>query len=459
MSDTPPISAPGRLPRPRRPRRTWPQRLVLGLNGVVVVACLSTALALRFAQDKLGQVQRVDVSDALAPTVPPAPVAPDTTGDDPAATTVPEGPPPGAVNYLVFGTDNRECIDPASPWAGGFLAEEIGGQRSDTIMVLRVDPANDGVTLLSLNRDLYIPISGTQKRDRINGAISGGPERLIRTISDNFGVPINHFVEVDFCAFRNIVDAIGGVAVPFEQPVRDRNTGLGVVRPVDGGCHAMDGDEALAYARSRNLEVRNPDTGRWSTDPTADVGRVRRQQDLVKRILQKGIDAGARNPVVLNRLVDAALADVTIDTQLTVRDVLSLGQAMRSFDPANVQTFTIEADQRVVQGKSVLVPRPNSLANLAVALVFQGQALPALPAPEEPADATTTVPGQPPVPSTVAPPTTAAAGLPTPTSPAVTTSPSTTSPSTTSPSTTLPVVAVPTTRPSKFVPSGDLSCR
>jgi polyisoprenyl-teichoic acid--peptidoglycan teichoic acid transferase len=346
---------------------------VLGANVGVIGACLAAAVGLQYAYDRLGDVQRV----TLAPDV----LAPPATQDTPG-TTVPGEPvpPPPAANFLVVGTDNRSCIDPDSPWAPAYLTgyEGTDSQLTDTIMVIRVDAAGDSSSILSLPRDLWVPLAGTNRKSKINAAYSAGPERLIRTINDTFGIPINHFVEVDFCAFRNAVDAVGGVSVPFEVPARDTHTGLGVVVPIAPGCHKMGGDEALAYARSRRFEQQDPATGRWREDPSSDLGRIRRQQDLAQRLLQKAIDRGARNPAVLNRLVDATIKNVVIDDQLTPRDIKELGEAMSSFEPGEVQTYTIESDRQIIGTNDVLVPRPDSLYNLSVALIFQGKALPAL---------------------------------------------------------------------------------
>lgn len=429
--------AAGGLPRKRRLRRTWPQRLLLGFNVLVIVACLGTALGLRYAYGKLDQVARVPLPSGVLATTP---------------TTVTRGQP-APENFLVYGTDNRECIDPASPWAKAFLSGYQGGdsQRTDTIMVLRADPANEQVAILSFPRDLYVPLAGTNgRKGRINEAIDGGPERLIRTITENFFVPIQHFVEVDFCAFKNLVDAMGGIGVPFAYPARDTRTGLGVVVPIGPGCHVMSGDEALAYARSRHYEYLDPRRNRWREDPSSDLGRIKRQQDLVKRLIQKAIDRGARNPVTLNRLVDAGLANVVIDTELTAQDVLDLGNAMRSLDPQTVQTYTIEATREIIAGRDVLVPVKNSLYNFAVALIFQGQGLPdtSPPSPTTTTDADATPTSTPP--TTTARSTTSA---PSPDTPATTLGPGATT------TTTLPVIQVPTTLQYSVVPPPDLSCR
>src|SRR5690606_16058903 len=95
-----------------------------------------------------------------------------------------------------------------------------------TIMILRTDPGSGRAALLSIPRDLYVRhADGTQAR--INLAIErGGPSLLIETIADNFAIPIHHYVQVDFASFRGLVEAVGGVTVPFPYPARDEQTGL-----------------------------------------------------------------------------------------------------------------------------------------------------------------------------------------------------------------------------------------
>ena len=97
---------------------------------------------------------------------------------------------------------------------------------------MRVDPSTNQAAVLSFPRDLWVTIAGTDSESRINSAyVKDDPTKLIQTIYDNFGIGIDHFVQVDFCAFKTLVDAVGGVPVPFAYPARDENTGLDVPQP------------------------------------------------------------------------------------------------------------------------------------------------------------------------------------------------------------------------------------
>ena len=132
-----------------------------------------------------------------------------------------------AKNFLLTGSDNGACPDKGDGTSGGIGERESFGERSDTIMVLRVDPTVNDVVVLSFPRDLWVKIAGTTREARINSAFdSKDPSRLIRTIADNFDVPIDHYVNVNLCAFKEIVDSVGGVKVPFAYRTKDERVGL-----------------------------------------------------------------------------------------------------------------------------------------------------------------------------------------------------------------------------------------
>ena len=139
-------------------------------------------------------------------------------------------------------------------------------------------------------------------------------------------------------------------------------------------CHLFSGDEALRYVRSRKYQYFDPDTNEWVSDGTSDLGRITRQQDFLKRTLQKALDKGARDLRVANRLIDTALQYVVTDTNLTPDVMLQVANAMKDFDPATVATFQIEGRSRNVSGNSVLEPVLDSENMQAVLAVFRGEA-------------------------------------------------------------------------------------
>jgi LCP family protein required for cell wall assembly len=243
-----------------------------------VVACLAAAGGLTLVRSKLAQLNVVSVGVSLAPSGAP---------DDPQ-------------NILIIGTDNADRLAEDDPVRH---ERQTGSLLADVIMVLRIDPRAQTAALLSIPRDTYVPIEPTGRKSKINSAMSGpdGPQHLIDTIKANFGLSIEHYVEVDFRGFRDLVDVLEGVPVYLTHPVRDRNTQLLIERT---GCITLDAVQALAYARSRNLEYY--EDGRWKKDGTADLGRISRQQDFIRRAGQRALDRGLRNPNAALGLVNAA---------------------------------------------------------------------------------------------------------------------------------------------------------
>ncbi len=142
------------------------------------------------------------------------------------------------------------------------------GRRSDTIIILRQEADGNGAALLSLNRDLWVTHADTERQQRINAAYNRGADVLAATITREYGIPINHVVDVDFFGFKDIIDTIGGTTICFDAPARDLNSGL----DQEAGCNLLTGEQALAYARSRNYEEFRD--GDWRKDGTADIGRV-----------------------------------------------------------------------------------------------------------------------------------------------------------------------------------------
>ena len=307
-------------------RRTWPQRLLISCNICLIVMSLLTAGGLAYFYGKVRSIGRVELGNALTPL--------DTSG------------PAAAENILIVGTDSGEGLDPKDP----VLIGRPGGLRSDTIMVLRLDPASDHAQLLSLPRDLYVPIAGLRGSDRINSAIQGGPQRLIDTIKNDFGIPINHYIEMNFFAFRSVVAAIDGVPIYFPTPVRDTKTGLDIPQ---AGCITLDPVQALAFARSRAYEYQV--NGRWRTDPTGDLGRISRQQEFIRKVIRRAIDKGARNPAVLNDLINAGTSALHLDPTITPADLIDIGKRFKDFNPDNLETYSVPVIARTREGASVLL--------------------------------------------------------------------------------------------------------
>ncbi len=235
-----------------------------------------------------------------------------------------------AENYLIVGSDSRANGDP-----DGNDDTTAGCDCSDTMMILRRDPEL-GASILSLPRDLWVPIAGRDgAKAKLNSAYADGPDVLARTITDNFGIPINHYLEIDLAGFIKLVDEIGGVEVCFDFASRDSGSGL----DVQPGCQNLQGPMALAYARSRHLEEWRPDENgdyNWVPDNKNDLGRIERQQHFIRLAADKLLAEVTSNPLRLGDLLDAATNVITFDDSI---DVLEAGHALASAAADGLQTY------------------------------------------------------------------------------------------------------------------------
>jgi LCP family protein required for cell wall assembly len=144
----------------------------------------------------------------------------------------------------------------------------VQGQRGDVILLVPWSRPATGPGCCPIPRDLYVPVAGTGGRPRSTPALAGGPEQLVETIKADFGIPVSHYLLVDFDGFRAVVDAVGGIRLDFPSPVRDddnghNNSGLLITTPAAGSWTAT---QALALARSRYYQYRDAD-GVWHVRP------------------------------------------------------------------------------------------------------------------------------------------------------------------------------------------------
>ncbi len=379
-------------------RRTWPQRLTFVFVLLCAVSCFATAGALAVGQWVISQRNLVVVQDAseafdvdagstdvLLPGQTTTTLAALEPGEVASTTTI-ELAEPDAANFLITGADNGACDNQDDPTIGDRASI---GERSDTIMVWRVNPVANQVAILSFPRDLYVDLPGGRK-GRINEAYErNDPTRLINTLNKNFGVPIDHYVQIDFCAFRQIVDAVGGVTVPFEYPAKDEQSGLVIA---ETGCVNLDGDTALAYVRSRHYDYEDPPgSGNWKTDGTSGLGRIARQQDFLRRTVTKVINDRLYSPDVASALISANSSYVVTDTELTLRRMLEFANTLRALDPASLSTFRIDGRSEITPaGEDVLLPRIDNENTAAILSVFRGEAtIASAPDPDETDDDTT----------------------------------------------------------------------
>ena len=219
------------------------------------------------------------------------------------------------VNILLLGIDHRDD-------------EPIEGSRSDTIMVASIDPPSKSVVLVSFPRDMWVTIPGFYPQ-RINVAHAvGGPTVVAATVQANFGMKIDNFARVDFSGFEQVVDAVGGIIIDAERPVKDDEyptEDYGVMRIfLPPGPILLDGKTALMYARSRHSE--------------SDFGRSRRQQQVLVALRERALQMGivSKVPTLLN------IAQKAIATDLDAGSMVALGRLGLEMDRNRIKTLVVD---------------------------------------------------------------------------------------------------------------------
>ena len=183
------------------------------------------------------------------------------------------------------------------------------------------------------------------------------------------------------------------MAVPFATPVIDLNVGL-YVAPAAGEtapyCHTFGGDEALAYVRSRHLKWIDAN-GAKHEDTAADLGRISRQQDFLRRVLQAALDKGMFDPKVARSLIATLQNDIVTESGFTVDDMLKFAGVMHDVPPGGIHTYQVESRGKMI-GENAVQLAVDSANMRAILAIFQGTA-PLGQAPEQIATTTTVAGG------------------------------------------------------------------
>lgn len=250
-----------------------------------------------------------------------------TQGQAQAVPTI--APPPNVaagerINILILGIDRRQ--DEEGPW------------RTDTMIVATLDPQTKTAGLLTIPRDLYVPIPAPGAgENRINTANfygdsskypGGGPALAKKTVEYNFAIPIHYYVLLDFGGFRRIIDALGGVDIDVAEAIDDTEyptEDYGIMHlQIPAGRQHMDGDLALKYARSRKS--------------TNDFDRSRRQMQVILAARDKAlqINAIAKAPELFAQLRDA------VETDMTPEQMFSFAPIAAQVRPDNIKSRSID---------------------------------------------------------------------------------------------------------------------
>jgi LCP family protein required for cell wall assembly len=207
----------------------------------------------------------------------------------------------------------------------------------------------ESIQMLSIPRDLKADIPG-HGTNRINAAyVLGGPDLLINTIQSETGIPIHHYVEIDFAGVGAIVDSLGGVTLDFEYAGRDEKSGF----DVDAGQHTLHGEQAVAYARSRHYQILK--NGEWTSTSGGDISRTGRQQELlIAMFSQVTSPSSAFNlPTFLPTFAD----QITADEGLSLSIMASMGKDALTLKTKNIDNFTLPVkNSKGSDGRAYVVP-------------------------------------------------------------------------------------------------------
>jgi LCP family protein required for cell wall assembly len=303
--------------RSGKPRWSRGKKVVVGLCALLVLGVAAVGGGYGYLWYRYNQISKVHINDEVAAQ---------------------SGAP---FTILVIGSDTR--VGESSQAAQSFGSSSVvTGQRSDVVQLWRVTPSTKQIQIMSIPRDTVVAMLppdtaqfGTY--NRINSSYNSGANQLVKTITANFGITINHVVQVDFSGFQDAVNALGGIYLDFPYPAKDSFSGLDITTP---GCQLLSGSQALAVARSRHYEYYT--NGYWHTDGTSDFGRIDRQDVFLRSLITSA--KSKVNPLTVNAFIGSVHEGVTIDDGFGFNQLIGLALTYHSFNPTNLQGQTLPTE-------------------------------------------------------------------------------------------------------------------
>ena len=300
--------------------RHWPRRkiLVVGASSLAVLLVAVTATGYLMLRHFNGNLEQADIRGLL--------------GAQPVDTH------PQAENILVIGSDSRQGLSKA--YGTGLVTDQ-----SDTMMIIHIPADRKWAEVMSIPRDSWVDIPACEMSNgkfsapiqfKINdsfatGNLNGNNTALgaacaVKTLEQDTGIYIDHFIVVNFTGFQSMVAALGGVYECNPTPINDPNSGLHLA----AGTHLLTPVQALGYVRAR-----------YTLGDGSDLERIGRQQAFMSSLISR-VKGELLNPVAIYRFLDAATRSLTIDSQLGgISGLYNLGQSLRSIPTDKIAFFTI----------------------------------------------------------------------------------------------------------------------
>ncbi len=262
--------------------------------------------------------------------------------EDTIARQIPTPEPGERINILVLGVDAAQRSD-----IGGFIPS-----RSDTVLLVSVDPLTTEVNALFIPRDTRVEIAGRPTKEKISHAHAhGGIERAIDTVTNLLDVPIHYYVRLDFSGFAEIVDAVGGVRLTVEDDMEYEDPTQDLYINIPAGEHDMDGETALNYVRFRN---------------GSDIERIERQEKFIHRFVEQVLAIRS-----IQNVTDLARSVSThVDTNLPPSRIVSLSKKALSMSTDDVDMEMVPGSADYLDGISYWFPDEAKKEELVDTLVL-----------------------------------------------------------------------------------------
>jgi LCP family protein required for cell wall assembly len=236
-----------------------------------------------------------------------------------------QGSESGTENILLVGSTDR-CALKKQYIGYGICSQGVNGINSDVVMILHLNPTTHSVSILSIPRDLFVPNARIQGANKIDAALFQGPTQLVAAIQEDFAIPIQHYVELNFDSFASVVDALGGINMYFPEPVYDAESDLDVTTV---GCHHLNGFHALQVVRARHLVHKGPgvtsnNPADWTPEAQSDLARIRRDHEFLRVLATAVAKKGLSDPLTDRSLIAGVVPDLVVDSGFSAGHMINL---------------------------------------------------------------------------------------------------------------------------------------